>query len=230
MDKEKSIPKVFIGWDAREAEAYDVLKYSIEKNASTPVDIIPLKLKDLEKEIGFHRPHDPLQSTEFTYTRFLAPYLCGFKGKAIFMDCDMLCLADIHEVFDLELESYWLRVVKHDHRPTSTVKMDGKVQTVYPRKNWSSFMLLNCEKLTLWTKENVETQTAKWLHRFETIPDACIGEIPNTWNVLDRYDRNTRLVHYTEGGPWFDNYKDHPYGDIWLEYRQEYQNARILSA
>ena len=213
--------KVFIGFDSREEIAYDVLKYSIEKNAKKPVEIIPLKLTDLKADHGYDRALDPLQSTEFTYSRFLVPYLCGYKGMAVFMDCDMLCLGDINEIFELGVEGYSLRVVKHDHRPTSTVKMDGKVQTSYPRKNWSSFMLLNCAELTVWTKEAVETQPARWLHRFEPVPDERIGDIPKTWNVLDRYDASTQLIHYTEGGPWFENYKDHPYGDVWLKYRDK---------
>jgi lipopolysaccharide biosynthesis glycosyltransferase len=210
--------KVFIGYDSREDIAYRVLKYSLEKNSSKPLDIYPLILKDLD----FNREFDPLASTEFAYTRFLVPYLCGFKGKAIFMDCDMICLSDIMEIFGLDLTSYWLRVVKHDHRPISRYKMDGRLQTQYPRKNWSSFMLLNCEKLTVWTKENVQTQSGAWLHRFEPIPDERIGEIPKQWNVLDRYDKDTKLIHYTEGGPWFENYRDHPYGDMWFQYRDEY--------
>ncbi len=219
--------KVFVGYDSREDIAYQVLKYSIEKHAKKPMEIIPLKLSELAVKPGFRRTQDPLQSTEFTYTRFLTPLLCGYKGTAIFMDCDMLCLADLNEVFELDMKPYALRVVKHDQRPTNTIKMDGKVQTSYPRKNWSSFMLLNCEKLTVWSREAVETMPPKWLHRFEPIPDEQVGDIPNTWNVLDHYDAYTKLIHYTEGGPWFENYKDHPYGDKWLQYEKEFLDANV---
>lgn len=218
--------RIFIGWDPREDIAYHVLKYSLEKHSSQPLQIEPLVLTALD----FPREPDPLASTEFTYTRFLAPHLCGFKGRALYMDCDMLCLADIAEVFALDLNGYALRVVKHDHRPTSKVKMDGRPQTQYPRKNWSSFMLLNCERLTMWTRENVLTQPARWLHRFEPIPDEDIGEIPRQWNVLDRYDADTKLIHYTEGGPWFEAYRHHPFGDLWLRYRDEYLRTRSALA
>jgi len=208
---------IFIGWDAREVEAADVLKYSLLKHASIPLDIRFLKLAELD----FHRPCDPLQSTDFTYTRFLAPDLCGYQGKAIFMDCDMLCLGDIKELDDLDMSGLALRVVKHDYRPTAQIKMDGRIQTVYPRKNWSSLMIMNCPKLTLWTKEVVERQTGAYLHRFQDIPDEQIGEIPNTWNTLDWMDENTKLIHYTSGGPWFDAYKDHPYSALWFQYLEE---------
>jgi lipopolysaccharide biosynthesis glycosyltransferase len=211
--------RIFIGWDSREAECADVLAYSLRKHASIPLDIRYLK----RAELDFERPQDPLQSTEFTYTRFLVPYLCDYAGKAIFMDCDMLCLGDIEELDDLDMTGLALRVVKHDHRPTETTKMDGKVQTSYPRKNWSSLMLMNCAELRLWTKEVVQTQTGAYLHRFQDIDDDRIGEIPNTWNVLDRMRPDTKLLHYTSGGPWFEQYRDHPDGQIWLDYRDEYR-------
>lgn len=214
--------KVFIGYDKTNDIAYRILRYSIEKHWSRPVEIRPIVLSELEERHGYRRPADPLASTEFTYTRFLVPLLCGYQGKALFMDNDMLCLADINELFELDLEPYWLRVVKHDYWPTAVRKLGGKIQTVYPRKNWSSLMLLNCARLTCWSKEAVETRPAKWLHRFEPVPDEKIGEIPFTWNVLDRYGPDTKLIHYTGGGPWYEEHKDHPYGDIWLKYRDEY--------
>jgi lipopolysaccharide biosynthesis glycosyltransferase len=220
------VNRIFIGYDRREDIAYRVLKYSLERRSSEPLDIRPLILEELD----FPRPIDPLQSTEFTYTRFLAPYLCGFQGLAIFMDCDMLAMGDITEIFKLDMTPYALRVYKHEYTPTSTIKMDGKVQTQFPRKNWSSFMLMNCARLTAWTKEAVLTQPARWLHRFEPIPDEQIGDVPEGWNVLDRYDAHTRLLHYTEGGPWFENYKAHPYGDVWLREHEAYQSEACRPA
>jgi len=213
--------RIFIGWDSREPECADVLRYSLEKHSSIPLDIRYLKLNELD----FDRPWDPLQSTEFTYTRFLVPHLCGYRGKAIFMDCDMLCLGDIRELDELPMENLALRVVKHDHRPTEKTKMDGKVQTVYPRKNWSSLMLMNCAALTLWNKRVVEMASGAYLHRFQEIPDGKIGEIPKTWNTLDWMDEHTRLIHYTSGGPWFEEYRDHPHGAIWRDYEAEYRRG-----
>jgi lipopolysaccharide biosynthesis glycosyltransferase len=207
--------RIFIGFDHREAECADVLAYSLRAHASIPLDIRYLKLSELD----FDRPLDPLQSTEFTYSRFLVPYLCDYRGKAVFMDCDMLCLGDIKELDDLDMANFALRVVKHDYRPSATTKMDGRAQSVYPRKNWSSLMILNCARLTLWTKEVVETQSGAFLHRFQEIDDALIGDIPKTWNTLDWMDQKTKLIHYTSGGPWFEECRDHPYGRIWLEWR-----------
>jgi lipopolysaccharide biosynthesis glycosyltransferase len=213
--------RIFIGYDAREDLAYRVLKYSLEKHSSQPLEIRPLVLQDLD----FARLWDPLQSTEFTYTRFLVPHLCRYEGCAIFMDCDMLSLGDIAALARLDMTGYALRVFKHAHTPTSAVKMDGMVQSSYPRKNWSSLMVMNCARLRMWTKEAVETKPAAWLHRFEPIADDLIGDIPDGWNVLDRYDEHTQLLHYTEGGPWFEAYRRHPFGNVWLSCYEEYTRA-----
>jgi lipopolysaccharide biosynthesis glycosyltransferase len=217
--------RIFIGWDSRQAECADVLAYSLRKHATVPLDICYLKLAELD----FDRPRDPLQSTEFTYTRFLVPHLCGYRGKAVFMDSDMLCLGDIAELDNLEMADYALRVVKHNHAPTEAVKMDGRVQTRYPRKNWSSLMIMDCAKLTIWTKRAAETQPARYLHQFYDIPDARIGNIPETWNVLDRRDEQTKMIHYTSGGPWFEQCRDHPDGLVWFAYREEFRATRELT-
>lgn len=219
---ESTVRGVFIGWDSRMPEVSDVLTHSLRKHSSKPLTITHLKLP----ELGLNRVFDPLASTEFTYSRFLVPFLCGYEGIALFMDNDMLCLSDIQEIFNLDMKDYALRVVKHDHRPRNTVKMDGKIQTSYPRKNWSSMMLADCAKLRCWSKEAVETRTGAWLHRFEPIPDALIGDIPAVWNVLDEIHPDTKLVHYTEGGPWFAEKADHPFGKIWFDYRDEMRAAK----
>lgn len=213
---------IFIGWDSRFPEPADVLRYSLIKHSSIPLEIHYLKLDELR----LSRKHDPLASTEFTYSRFLVPHLCSFRGKALFLDNDMLCLGDVKEIADLDMTNYALRVVQHDYSPTNTVKMYGAVQTSYPRKNWSSMMLMDCGKLKLWTKDVVETQTGAYLHRFQDIPDEQIGELPKTWNTLDWMDEHTKLIHYTNGGPWFEQYLDHPHAGIWFKYRDEMRAAR----
>ena len=206
--------KIFIGWDEREAVAADVLKHSLRKYSSIDLDIKYLELKKLD----FHRERDPLQATDFTYTRFLVPHLCEYKGKAIFMDCDMLCLSDIRELNELDMDGYALRVVKQTHIPKELTKMDGRIQTIYPRKNWSSLMLMNCANLKLWSKEFVEKAYGSTLHRFVGIPDALIGELPQRWNELDTC---TSMVHYTSGGPWEQGYENILHGTIWKTHRRE---------
>lgn len=213
--------KIFIGWDSRFPEMAEVLRHSLLEHASIPLDIRFLKLH----ETGLVRPPDPRASTEFTYSRFLVPHLCGFAGKAIFMDGDMLCFADIKELDDLDMGGLALRVVKHDYRPANTLKMHGCEQSVYPRKNWSSLMVMNCRQLTLWSKEVVTMQTGGFLHRFQGIPDERIGEIPIAWNSLDRMDETTRMIHYTNGGPWLEAYRHHPHADVWFRARDAMRDS-----
>jgi hypothetical protein len=207
--------RIFIGWDSRFPEPADVLAFSLRRHSSIPLEIHYLKLE----ELNLHRKHDPLASTEFTYSRFLPPHLCNFQGKAIFMDNDMLSFGDVAELDALDMSDLTLRVVQHEYRPENTVKMYGCPQTSYPRKNWSSLMIMNCAKLKLWSKEVVETQTGAYLHRFQDIADDQIGHVPMEWNMLDEMDEKTKLIHYTNGGPWFEAYKDHPHADVWYRER-----------
>lgn len=211
--------RIFIGWDSRFPEPAEVLRYSFLKHSSIPLDIRYLKLDELD----FPRERDPLASTEFTYTRFLVPHLCNYQGRALFVDNDMLCLGDVQPIAELDMRPFALRVVKHDYQPANTVKMYGCPQTSYPRKNWSSMMLMDCAKLRLWSKQVVQTQTGAYLHRFADIPDQQIGELPATWNTLDWMDGSTQLIHYTNGGPWFEAYQNHPHAGIWYRYRDEYR-------
>jgi lipopolysaccharide biosynthesis glycosyltransferase len=213
--------RIFIGWDSRFPEPADVLRYSLVKHASIPLEIHYLKLDELQ----LSRAHDPLASTEFTYSRFLVPHLCNFRGKALFLDNDMLCFGDVKQLDQLDMTGLALRVVKHDYEPTNSVKMYGAVQTSYPRKNWSSMMLMDCAKLRLWSKEVVETQTGAYLHRFQDLPDEQIGDIPKTWNTLDWMDDYTKLIHYTNGGPWFPQYANHPHAAVWYAMRDEMDEA-----
>lgn len=209
--------RVFIGYEERHAVAYDVLSYSLRKHATIPVSVTPLELRQL----AFDRPRDPLQSTEFTYSRFLVPELCEYRGVALYLDLDMLCLADVAEIAALPMDGLALRVVKQEHRPVAIVKMDGRVQTSYPRKNWSSAMLLNCEELRLWTRDAVRERSGTWLHQFAEIPDTKIGELPRGWNDLDVLAPATRLLHFTAGGPWLAEHRDHPHASLWGRYHAE---------
>jgi lipopolysaccharide biosynthesis glycosyltransferase len=215
--------RIFIGFDSRFPEPADVLAYSLRKHSTIPLDIRYLKLG----ELGLNRAHDPLASTEFTYSRFLVPHLCNFRGIALFLDNDMLCFGDVRQLAELDMSQYALRVVQHDYQPSNTIKMYGAVQTSYPRKNWSSMMLMDCSKLKLWSKVTVESQTGAYLHRFQDIPDAQIGELPKTWNTLDTMDDRTQLIHYTNGGPWFEQYLNHPHAGIWFRYRDEYRKSEL---
>jgi len=213
--------RVFIGYDPREAAAFGVLAHSIHARSSEPVAIAPLMLSELRGV--YRRERDPLQSTDFSFSRFLTPWLCDYRGWAIFMDCDMLVLDDIAKLWRLRDERYAVQCVKHVHVPKEEVKFLGAVQTKYQKKNWSSVMLMNCAKCTALTPDYVNRTSGLELHQFKWLEgDHLIGEIPHAWNHLVGYDaprRDASLVHYTIGGPYFEAYRDCEYAAEWFAER-----------
>jgi len=220
--------RVFIGWDQREPEAYEVAKYSLVRRASVPVEVVPIKLDELRARGLYARDVDPLASTEFTYSRFLTPTLAGFSGWALFCDCDFLWLGDVGELLGYTQSAKAVYCVQHDYRPRETTKMDGAVQTVYPRKNWSSLMLFNCDHSSVraLTPQVVNRESGAYLHRMQWVADVDIGALPVDWNWLEGWNekpaRGTpKAVHFTRGGPWFPQWQDVDYGDLWRIEREE---------
>ena len=211
--------RVFVGYDAREAVAFSVLAHSINARASQPVSIAPVMLSHLRGV--YRRERNALQSTDFSFSRFLVPYLCDYQGWAIFMDCDQLVLDDIARLWGLRDERYAVQVVKHVHVPKEDVKFLGEVQTKYEKKNWSSVMLMNCARCEALTPEYVNRASGLELHQFKWLEsDAAIGGLPNEWNHLVGYDEpraDASLVHFTTGGPYFDEYRDCEYAKQWRD-------------
>jgi hypothetical protein len=209
--------RVSIGYDPREAIAWSVLAFSIHRRASAPVTIAPLMLSQLGGILS--RQRHPLQSTEFAFSRFLTPHLSGYEGWSVFMDCDMLMLDDIAELWALRDDRYAVQVVKHDHQPRETVKFLGQPQTGYAKKNWSSVMLFNNARCRALTPEYVNRASGLELHQFKWLgDDALIGELPRRWNHLVGYyapSPDAALVHYTLGGPYFAEYRDCEHGEAW---------------
>ena len=231
--------KVFVGWDSREDIAYQVCKQSILDHASVPVKVIPLKQDDLRKKGIYGRSVDQLASTEFTFTRFLVPYLAQYTGWALFIDCDFVFLDDVKKIFDQADDKYAIMCAQHDYTPKEGTKMDGQVQHVYPRKNWSSMMLINCGSYTnsVLTKDliNNETKTGAYFHRFSWVPDAEVGELSHEWNWLvgwykEPKDGKPKALHYTEGGPWFKEYENCEYALEWYKAKSSYLENAYLHA
>jgi lipopolysaccharide biosynthesis glycosyltransferase len=208
---------IFIGYDSKVKIAYHVLAESILKNSSTPVTISPINLSNL-KNI-YTRKQDPLASTEFSFSRFLVPHLVNYNGWAIFMDSDMVMLSDITELWNLRNEDYAIQVCKHDYTPNSKNKFLGNNQTIYAKKNWSSLMLMDCSKCKTLTPEYVNTRSGLELHQFKWLDENLIGSIPLEWNWLVGeypYKKEVHNIHFTEGGPYFKNYKNTEYADEWF--------------
>lgn len=240
--------KIYIGYDSREDEAWDICKFSIMQRASLPLEIEPLNsdhpkysreyLTDSQGQrvdVIDGRPF----STSFSFARFMVPAIQDYKGWAVYADCDFLFLEDIAKLWQFKDDSYAIRVVKHEHDPIERVKMDGRTQQTYPRKNWSSLVLWNCghpanRRLTPY---QVNSRPGSWLHGFHWLQDEEIGELPLGWNYLSGYyplrEKNeVQAIHYTEGGPWFDKYRGCDFADLWLEERESFakQEKRYATA
>jgi len=212
--------RVFIGFDSSEEIAYHVLTGSILRRISNPVQFIPVSLNSLHGI--FNRKRDSLQSTEFSFSRFLVPYLCEYQGWSIFMDCDMLVLDDLTKLWGLRDDRYAVMCVQHDHVPKNSKKFCDQIQTSYERKNWSSVMLMNNAKCRALTPEYVESASGLDLHRFRWLEDDDIGALPSRWNHLVDYDPELPLnaisnLHFTEGGPYFSDYTDCGYAEVWKD-------------
>ena len=209
--------QIVIGYDESEAVAFHVLSHSIMTRTSAPVSITPLVRPSLPE---LTRPRGPFDSTDFSISRFLTPSLCDYRGWALYLDCDMVCLADVSKLLweVARQPGKAIYVVKHDYSPSTTTKMLGQVQTVYPRKNWSSVILFNCSKCCALTPEYVNNAPGLDLHRFAWLKDEEIGELPRSWNhLVGEYppDPLANILHYTLGTPCWRQWDNQPQADVW---------------
>ena len=231
---------IYIGYDQRESETFAICRHTLRKHAPD-VPIHAICLEDMRDAGLYWRPTSTREgrlwddisgagmSTEFAISRFLTPILAKAsfqQGWALFMDSDILARDDIDDLFAEADPGKAVMCVQHVHIPPEQVKMDGQVQQLYARKNWSSVMLFNLghpsnRKLTV---ETVNTLPGRDLHRFCWLGDHEIGALGPEWNYLVGYTRRhesfePRLVHFTEGGPWFDGYRDVEFADEWRAAR-----------
>ena len=231
---------IYIGFDPREVDAFAVARRSVERHLTLPIPVQGLVLDDLRVRGIYTRPTSRRYSsaiatdngflwddisgapmaTEFACSRFLVPFLNGYEGMALFMDCDMLVRTNLDRIFRLCDPSKAVTVVKHDHRPMAETKMDDQVQTRYARKNWSSVMVFNCahpanKSLTV---EMVNSLPGRDLHGFCWLKDEEIGELDQSWNYLVGHSSpeiNPDIVHFTDGIPSMPGYEHCEYADEW---------------
>jgi hypothetical protein len=216
------VVRIFIGFDSGQTVAYHVLAHSLLARSSLPLAITPIALRHLGGV--FERERHPLQSTEFSFSRFLAPHLCGYEGWSLYLDCDMLVRRDIAELWALRDSRFAVQVVQHDYETRAQRKLLDQPQSSYPKKNWSSLMLFNNERCRALTPEFVNTASGLELHQFAWLDSAQeIGALPDTWNHLvgEKPPRpDAALVHFTLGLPYLDDYKSCEFSDEWKAERE----------
>jgi len=215
---------IFIGMDKDEIPAYHTLSDSLIRYSSQPLSISPINRR-IYKEVLW-RPRTTLESTEFSTARFLVPWASGYRGLSLFMDCDMLCVGDIAELFEEQDMRCAIQVVKKDLKVTATTKMLNAIQTDYAKKCWSAVMLFNNERCKALTPDYVDKASGLTLHQFKWLTsDSQIGTLSKHWQYVIPYDppedlHDAKIVHFTEGGPWWNKYKDIPFADEWRSHHK----------
>lgn len=221
---------LFIGYDHKETMAYHVLAQSIMRHSTHPVSITPLYQPQLRSMGLYTRERGKFESTDFSLTRFLVPYLSNYEGTSIFMDCDVLCQGNVADllIYPLAHQTKAVFVCQHDYTPKTKLKMNYQPQTMYERKNWSSVMVFNNAECKALSPDYVNSASGLELHRFHWLRDEQIGSLPLEWNWLaGEYEPNekAKLLHYTLGGPWFASHAECDQADAWWK---EYEGMGTL--
>lgn len=223
--------RVFIGYDAQETIAYHVAAHSIMRHVSEPVSIAPLMLNQLP----ITRARDAKQSTDFAFSRFLVPWLCGFEGRAIFMDCDVLVRADVREMWNALPDGHAVAVVKHNYAPKDGAKFLGHEQALYACKNWSSVMVFDNASCRALSPAYVNAASGLDLHQFRWLRKEKIAGLQCEWNhLVGEYSPNpqAKLAHFTLGTPCFKKYRFCEFAAEWFDERDRmlhYQNLGEFS-
>jgi hypothetical protein len=215
--------KIFIGYDPREKIAFHVLSQSIIENSSIPVSITPIYLKNLRK--FYSRKKRIKDSTEFSISRFLAPYLSNYEGYSLFVDCDFIIREDVAKLLKIaksnSKKALWC--VKHNYVPKNKIKFLNEKQLIYSKKNWSSFVVYNNRKCKILTPRFIEKANGLYLHQFKWTKDSLIGALPRQWNVLvgeQKIPKDFKSLHFTVGGPYFKKYKKSSGSNFWFKYKK----------
>lgn len=217
---------VFIGYDSSQDAAAHACRRSIVAQDTT-VHVEYIKRSDLLENGLYWRQDHEYESTEFAFTRFLTPYLKGYYGYALFCDSDFIWRCSPRELLERVDPLDAVTVVKHNISPEQLKqeKMNGKKQVWYPKKNWSSMMLFNCNhpKTRSLTPEVVSESPASYLHGLEWTWDASVGEVDKTYNYLVGYynDRiDPKVLHYTDGTPLHAGYENCEFAEEFMKYVQ----------
>jgi len=220
--------KLYLGYDHREQAAYDAAVRSLAKVSSltpTPLNLDRLADSGLLRRAMDRRgqmydlPSNAPCATEFAISRFLTPLLAQ-TGWALFCDSDVIFLANPLELLAIADPSKAVMVVKHQNGHHAGTKMDGQAQVLYPRKNWSSVLLFQCDhpanrRLSL---QDINERPGRDLHALYWLNDCEIGELPAEWNVLVNVQpmpENPKLLHFTLGGPWLPNWEGAEHDELW---------------
>jgi len=227
--------RVFIGSGEASRLERKVLQYSLRKNSKRDLEVYVFNGTHNAVEPPSGEPFPAGMSlkakytnvTEFSNYRFLIPQLCNYEGRAIYLDSDMVALADIGALFDADMGG-----------ADSLAKAESPDPGQPDFRGWGmSVSLFDCSKCRFDLDRYVDEMaqgvyTYKDLHwmtpNFLKSPPFKIGPIDPRWNDFDGHDAGTKLIHYTDlyTQPW--KFPRHPYGDLWFRYFEEARAAGVV--
>jgi len=185
--------RVFIGVDARQPVAFTVCASSVLRHAKSRVSVEPTRIDWLP---GFTRRG----LTDFTFLRYMVPWMCGYEGVAVFMDGDIIVRADINDLVALADPLAPVSVAKH-----------------VARFEWPSVMVFRNDKCRALSFEYVNNpltapQSLEWAK--------TIGELPSEWNhaiLWEPHKEDAKLLHFTCGLPAWPETERSPHAGKWQE-------------
>lgn len=223
--------KVFIGYDEREHRAAEVARKTLLEVTNGEIESTFLKPGQLQAQGLLTRLTDQRGgqdydlasnapcATRFAISRFLTPLLAQ-EGFALFVDCDVVFHEDPRQMLQETKAQHAVSVVQHSSVGHGQWKMVNQVQQTYPRKNWSSVMLFNCEhpanrRLSL---RDVNERPGRDLHAFYWLNENEIGALDPRWNWLVGLQPEMMggISHFTMGGPWIPGWVPAAHDDLWL--------------
>ena len=195
--------KIYLGTQAEQSLAVDVLTYSIATHTQQPIQVTPLYKAVQAADINVPTPTRPQlrPRTPFTFQRFAIPAICQYRGRAIYLDSDMLVFRDISEIWQQSFAQPGGEIM-------DLLSVPEPVGSA--RSPQYSVMLLNCDRLSWQASQLVgELERGTWTYKqfvMEMAPAAKkAAALPAGWNDLERYEPfQTGLLHYTDmpRQPW----------------------------
>lgn len=182
---------IYIGFDPRQPLAYNVMAHSVASRLTRPAAIVRLQLDQL--------PITRMGLTEFTYSRFLAPFLCDYDGYSLFLDADMIALTDVGEILK-------------DVDPTAAVSVVMH-EAIFERP---SLMVFNNKRCTMLTPAFLDDPSTNPFN----LPGwaSKVGALPKDWNHVVGYNPQNnaaKVVHYTAGIPCWPETDNCEWAEAW---------------
>ncbi len=109
--------KLFVGCapNGEDAESQMVLEYTARKHSSLPIEITWMKHSN-DPMSFWYGWESRTWATPFSGFRWGIPAACGYQGQAIYMDSDMIILADLAELWNNPWDDHSIIQMKGDWR------------------------------------------------------------------------------------------------------------------